>query len=141
VFETSRLLPALRGSRPKKSDFLSKPVERSKTFSIPAVLAEINDCQRLVELKKSKGAFVDAPLRTVGARASNKDTPPETMPQPPAESSISAQSKQSAQSNISGGAIRVAIDLTLRCPSTPSHDAKRLKTSNRRVFSDGWTSY
>jgi hypothetical protein len=70
------------------------------------VLAEIHDCQRLVELNMSKGAFVDAPLRRVGARASNKGTPPETMPQRPAESSNSAQSKQSAQSNISGGAIR-----------------------------------
>jgi hypothetical protein len=93
VFETGRLLAAIRGSRPKKSEFLSKPVERSKTFSIPAVLAEINDCQRLVELKMSKGAFLDAPLRRVGARASNKDTPPETMPQRPAESSNSARSK------------------------------------------------
>ena len=141
VFETGRLFASIWGSRRKKSDFLSKPVERSQTVSVPAVLAEIHDCQRLVELNMSEGAFVDAPLRRVVARASNKGTPPETMPQQPAESSNSTQPEHSAQSDIPGGAVRVAIDLTLRCPSTPSHDAERLKTSTRRGDSDGWTKY
>lgn len=81
-----------------------------------------------------KGAFVDATLRTVGPCASNKGTPPETMQQRSAKSPNSTQWKQSAQSNISSGAIRVAKDLTLRCPWTPSHDPKRLGMSTRPGF-------